>query len=69
MCIFQKVKIEIYSEQPRLAPMYYLPGETEGEHRSRMYAERKKRREENIRLNKEGKIASHQRPDSRHWGK
>lgn len=47
MCIFQKAKIEIYTEQPQLWPLYFEEGESNKHHRSRMFVERKKRREEN----------------------
>lgn len=48
MCIFQKCKVEIYTETPQLWPLYQAsPEETDKERRHRMFEERKARREEN----------------------
>lgn len=53
MCIFQKCKIEIYTETPQLWPLYAKSEEeTDGERRHRMFEERKARRLENKARNK-----------------
>lgn len=53
MCIFQKQKFEVYTEQPQLWPLYQASEEeTDAERRHRMFVERKARRLENTERNK-----------------
>lgn len=53
MCIFQKFKIEYYTERLQLWPIYQEnEQETEAARRRRMFIERTERRQENKELNK-----------------
>ncbi len=56
MCIFQKVRFEMYTTEPRPKEEYYLMDETEKDHRARMRVKRNVVAEENRRFNTNTKL-------------
>lgn len=67
MCIFQKKKVEYYTEEPQLWPLYQASEEeTDKERRSRMFVERKARREENKARNQSADPINWHRPRGNH---
>ncbi len=55
MCIFQTLKFENYTEQPRIKPDYYLEGETTKAYRKRQRVQQREEAARNIALNATGK--------------